>query len=79
MAKFQIIMHVPAFPRIPKRKFHKIECTGAVVRSEPVKDLPKSSREMFGLAIFFSEIKERDKKYLERFIAHCLSHPNPAA
>lgn len=79
MTKFKIIMHVPAVPRQAGKKFHKIECVGVVVRGEPVKNLPEHKEKMFGVGIFFSEIKERDRKYLERFIEYCLSHPDPAA
>jgi len=79
LTKLRIIMHVPAVLRPDRERFHKIECTGVVVRKEVLKDVPEHKEKIFGIGIFFSEIKDRDKKYIDRFIQHCLSHPNPAA
>lgn len=72
MTKLKVIMHVPVIPKQPKRKFHKIECMGVVVRKEPKKAHAQQKKDLIGIGIFFNDIQDRDKKYLENFVKHTL-------
>lgn len=72
MTKLKVIMHVPVIPKQPKRKFHKIECMGVVVRKEPAKTQGRQKDDLVGVGIFFYDIQDRDKKYLENFVKHTL-------
>jgi len=73
MTKLRIIMHVPLVPKKAQKKFHKIECTGVIVRKEPLHQ-PSRREPMTGIGIFFYEISDRDRKYLDAFIRHSISH-----
>lgn len=84
MTKLRIIMHVPILTktisllsRTEKRKFHKIECTGVIVRKEHPKDIVEQKK-MHGIGIFFYEIKDKDKTYLDKFVRHILAQAGVA-
>jgi hypothetical protein len=44
-----------------------VRCTGAVVRAEPVVTNPE--RGHFNIAIFFTDLSERDRSVISRFVA----------
>jgi hypothetical protein len=51
----------------------RITCTGVVVRSEPVITAPDKAR--FHIAIYFTELSDRDRAAIARFVRHHLSLP----
>lgn len=51
---------------------NQVECGGVVVRAE--KDLMKTSRSVYNVAIFFHEIEESEKAKIAKFLARHGSH-----
>jgi hypothetical protein len=45
----------------------RVHCTGAVVRAEPVVASPERGR--YNIAIFFTDLSERDRSAISRFVA----------
>ena len=45
----------------------RVRCTGAVVRAEPVVATPERGR--YNIAIFFTDLSERDRSAISRFVA----------
>ena len=52
----------------------RIRCAGVVVRSEPVIVSPDKGR--YHVAIFFTDLSERDRLALSRFVRQRLSRPS---
>ena len=52
----------------------RIRCTGVVVRSEPIIVSPHQGR--YHVAIFFTDLSERHRSALSRFVRQRLSHPS---
>lgn len=74
LSKVDMILLVPQ-PSIKKleekERCKKIECVGTVVRTELVNDPVEG--DYYNVAIFFSEIKNKDKTIIEKFIKRHLS------
>ena len=45
----------------------RVRCAGAVVRAEPVVTTPERGR--YNIAIFFTDVSERDRAAISRFVA----------
>ncbi len=70
MTKLQLRLELPHSP-----KPVKIQCEGVVVRSEPV--VSSAQQGQYHLAVFFSEMSERDRDAIARFVqARLASHPS---
>ena len=54
----------------------RICCTGVVVRTEPVVASPDKGR--YHVAIFFTDLNERDRSAIERFVHQRLARPSPS-
>jgi hypothetical protein len=52
-----------SFPKGEKSSAKKISCEGVIVRSEPASDDGK-----YNIAIFFSEITQRDAEYITDYV-----------
>jgi hypothetical protein len=52
----------------------RLRCTGVVVRTEPVVISPDKGR--YHVAIFFTDLSERDRSVLSRFVRQRLSRPS---
>ncbi len=52
-----------------------VSCTGVVVRVEPV--IANPDRPRYNVAIFFTDLSERDRTAIERFVRQRL-HPAPS-
>ena len=79
MTKFQIIMLVPQAPKKQKKKFHKIECTGVVVRKEKISESDLCGKSVVGVGIFFSDLTDKDRSLLKSFVKSSISNKNPSA
>ena len=53
------------------RRSYKVRCTGVVVRVEPV--IANASRGRFNVAIFFTELSDRNRSAITRFVRQRLS------
>jgi c-di-GMP-binding flagellar brake protein YcgR len=73
MTKLDITLLVPTPQSRYSQKLKKIDCEGVVVRNEYIKDNGKHS---YRVGIYFSEIKEKDKKTLLAYIDSCLKKDN---
>jgi len=71
MTKLSITLLLPEHKKMNNRIPHKITCQGVIVRSE---ESPKDN--LFHIAIFFTQIREKDKSLLENFITHHLKKEN---
>jgi hypothetical protein len=69
MTKLQLDYELPA----PGRG-HRIRCTGVVVRTEPVIASPDKGR--YHIAIFFTDLSERDRSAIARFVHQRLARPS---
>jgi c-di-GMP-binding flagellar brake protein YcgR len=70
MTKLQLRLELPHSP-----KPVKIECEGVVVRAEPV--VQSAQQGQFHIAVYFSEMSERDRAHIARFVqARLASHPS---
>ncbi len=72
MTKFKIMMFVPGEG---KKKSHKIQCEGIVVRTEP--EYPSDEVKDYKVAIFFSTIKKTDRAKIADYVKRKAQH-NPA-
>jgi len=66
MSKVQLHFDLPNGARSSK-----VRCTGVVVRVEPV--IANASRGRFNVAIFFTEVSNRDRSAITRFVRQRLS------
>ena len=66
MSKVQLYFALPN-----GRRASKIRCTGVVVRVEPV--IANASRGRFNVAIFFTELSDRHRAAITRFVRQRLS------
>ena len=66
MSKVQLDFELPNGPRSSK-----VRCTGVVVRVEPI--IAHASRGQFNVAIFFTELSNRDRSAITRFVRQRLS------
>ena len=66
MTKLQLAFELPQGSRRVK-----IRCAGVVVRIEPV--VASADRGMYNVAIFFTELAERDRSAIARFVRERLS------
>jgi hypothetical protein len=66
MSKVQLHFTLTNGPRASK-----VRCTGVVVRVEPV--IANASRGRFNVAIFFTELSNRDRAAITRFVRQRLS------
>lgn len=66
MTKLQLAFELPQGSRRVK-----IQCAGVVVRIEPV--VATVDRGMYNVAIFFTELAERDRSAIARFVRERLS------
>ena len=65
MSKVEVVFLLPS--KNNGRQAKKIRCRGVVVRSEPV-ILKDAERAHYNIAIFFTEISERDQKTIESYV-----------
>ena len=65
MTKLQIVLELPAARGLAALPMQRVECSGVVVRQDR---LPMSQEPSFLTAIFFSEIKEEDRRRIGEFI-----------
>ena len=68
MTKLKITLLLPEKEKSPKEKSQKVNCIGVVVRAEE-----SSQKGHYDIAIFFEQIREREKSKLEDYINHHLS------
>lgn len=66
MSKVQLTFELPNGSRSST-----VRCTGVVVRVEPV--IANPSRGQFNVAIFFTELSDRDRSTITRFVRQRLS------
>jgi hypothetical protein len=71
MTKLQLEYELP---RPGSSKPARITCTGVVVRSEPVITAPDKAR--YHVAIYFTDLSERDRTSISRFVRQHLSPPS---
>ncbi len=71
MTKLSITLLLPEHKKENNKIPHKIACQGVIVRSE---ESPKDN--LFHIAIFFTQIREKDKSLLESFIEHHMKKEN---
>ncbi|OQX85025.1 MAG: hypothetical protein B6D55_08075 [Candidatus Omnitrophica bacterium 4484_70.2] len=64
MTKLKIILLVPVIKK-DKKVLKRINCKGVVVRREYVKE---NGKRLYNIGIFFSEIKEKDRKLLLSYL-----------
>jgi hypothetical protein len=62
MTKLQLEFELPEGSR-----HARVRCAGAVVRAEPVVATPEKGR--YNIAIFFTDLSERDRSAISRFVA----------
>jgi len=65
MTKLKIVLIIPKYPG-SKSSTQTIECKGVVVRTEALEN------NNYNIAIFFNEIKERDKQKISSYVEHYL-------
>ena len=65
MTKLQIVLELPAVMGLAALPMQKVECSGVVVRQD---QLPMSQEPSYLTAIFFSEIKENDRRRIGEFV-----------
>ncbi len=63
MTKLKIMLILPKYPESGGKNY-RIECTGVVVRTEKQSSQNKS----YNIAIYFNDIKERDKEKISSYI-----------
>ena len=68
MTKLKITLLLPEKEKISGEKSQKVNCLGVIVRTE--KSLQKGQ---YDIAIFFEQIRERERLKLEDYINHHLS------
>ncbi len=66
MSKLQLTFELPN----GRRKTH-IRCSGVVVRVEPT--IANSERARYNIAVFFTELSDRDRTAIKRFVRERLS------
>ena len=69
MTKLQLDYEVPDGARRVR-----IRCTGVVVRAEPV--IANADRGRYHIAIFFTDLSDRDRSVLSRFVQQHLARPS---
>ena len=69
MTKLQLDYEVPDGARRVR-----IQCTGVVVRAEPV--IASADRGRYHIAIFFTDLSDRDRSVLSRFVQQHLARPS---
>ncbi len=76
MTKLQLDYELPdpAGGRTGVGRCVRIRCTGVVVRSEPVIVSPDKGR--YRVAIFFTDLSERNRSALSRFVRQRISRPS---
>jgi len=65
MTKLDMVLLVPLISKVNHKNVKKINCKGVVVRSDYIQDNGKQS---YCLGIYFSEIKETDRRILSAYI-----------
>ena len=73
MTKLQLRFELPD----GSRRLTRIACTGVVVRAEPV--IASADRGRFHVAIFFTELSERDRSAISKFVRQRLSATSSTA
>ena len=68
MTKLKITLLLPEKTKRPQEKSSKVNCVGVVVRSEVTEQ-----EGIYNVAIFFEQIREKEKLKLEEYINHHLS------
>jgi len=71
MTKLGITLLLPEHKKVNNKIPHKITCQGVILRSE---ESPKDN--LFHIAIFFTQIREKDRLLLESFIEHHIKKEN---
>lgn len=71
MSKLKITLLLPEKAKQPQVKSKKVNCIGVVVRSQQ-----SSHKGHYDIAIFFEQIREREKLKLEDYINHHLALDN---
>lgn len=66
MTKLQLVFELPEGSRRVK-----IRCTGVVVRVEPV--VEEAQRGRYHIAVFFSDLSDRDRSAISRFVQQRLA------
>jgi len=72
LTKLKILLLLPNVDKKGKNKTHKIKCNGIVVRTEESGD----SKKPYNVAIYFNEIKEKDKEKISLYVNHHLRVSN---
>lgn len=70
LTRVKIIILIPKPSKRGKAKTFKIECDGIVVRTEESGNRKKP----YNIAIYFNEIKEKDKDRISSYVEHHLAH-----
>ena len=70
LTKLKLMILIPKVSKKNKNATYKIECEGIVVRVEKTEDHKKP----YNIAIYFNEIKERDKTRIASYVEHHLAH-----
>lgn len=65
MTKMSIVLE------LPKPHEHRIECEGVVVRCEP----DELGDDHFKVAIFYTKMRDEDRRVIEEFVHDDLAHP----
>lgn len=66
MSKVEVVFLLPS--KNNGRQAKKIRCKGVVVRSEPI-ILENTEKAHYNIAIFFTEISEKDQKTIESYVS----------
>lgn len=65
MTRLKILMFVPN-PKESKKRSHKIECEGIVVRTEP--EYPSEEIKEYHIAIYFNRLKKPDRARIADYV-----------
>ena len=68
MTKLQLEFQLP-----DESQRARVRCTGVVVRAEPV--ITEADRGRYHLAIFFTDLADRDRATIERYVRQRLNRP----
>lgn len=76
MTKLRIVLELPAVHGAGSITRQTVQCQGVVVRQDK---LPLSENPAYLTAIFFSEIRQEDRRRIGEFVLHSmLAHDRPA-
>ncbi|MFC1514353.1 PilZ domain-containing protein [Candidatus Omnitrophota bacterium] len=67
MTKLKITLLLPEKEKSSKEKSKRVTCVGVVVRSELIR------QDRYDVAIFFEQIREKEKVKLEEYVTHHLT------